>query len=414
MAPVLAVPRSRAISLAAAAAMCMSLVAGCSSGEESPLVEVDIATEPMSEADAAEVDAAVREALGSPGFELAPGTWVGVWDPDRGVFTKAYGKAVLDGEDAGLEQRLRIGSISKTFTAVAVLLLVDDQLLSLNDSVEFILPDLAAKYPAYAAVTIEQLLRMQSGIPDYLNRPDGILSQVVADPQRQFSPDDLIASAVAGGVEPIGTIGYSSTNFVVIEEIVNAVAGMPLRDVIAQRITGPLGMADTVLQPYEDTSVPAPSAHGYATGDEDAPFGCRAEFKRVGASVPENTDMSDWSQSSTRGAGAMYSTVHDLGIWAASRSGNILLSPDLQAKRLQITPDDSLNYGMGLLEVEGFNGKTYLGHEGDGYGYQAYALVDPESGVAVAVMNNTCGSSPLMDVLVGALDPPSATPAPAG
>jgi len=410
--------RARSLWLAGSAALSLSLVAGCSSGDSgnsqgsaTAIVEVDIATEPMSDGDAAALDAAVQDALraADPDGTLAPGTWIGVWDPARGVFTKAYGRATLDGEPADLDQRLRIGSVTKTFTAVAVLLLVDDGALALDDTVESVLPELATEFPAYAPLTIEQLLRMQSGIADYLNRPDGILTQVVAEPQRQFVPDELITSAVSGDVEDPGTIGYSSTNFVVLEEIVNEVAGTPLQEVIAERITGPLGMANTALQPYDETSIPGPAARGYATGPEDGYSGCRAEFALMNSSVPENTDTSDWSQSSTRGAGGMYSTLQDLGIWAASLSGNILLSPELQAKRIEITPNDYLPYGMGILQVSLDNGTTYLGHEGDGYGYQAYALLDQQSGTAVAVMNNTCGSSGLMDDLIVAADPREAT-----
>ena len=399
----------------------LSLAAGCSSDSAdsggdtapSPSVSLDIATTPMSDADAAAVDEAVLGVLGSSDLaELAPGTWVGVWDPQRGFFEKAYGDATLDGEQASLDQHLRIGSVTKTFTATAILLLVDQGKIALDDTVEDLLPEVASSYPAYATVTVEQLLGMESGVPDYLNAlpPDGLIPALTEDPTRLFTVDEILTAATSGRVEDPGTFGYSSTNFVVLEEIVNAVSGTTLQDFIADEVTGPLGMTDTALQPYEERVMPEPYAHGYATGSADPAdltSGCLGEFALFGGEVAEDADLSEYTQSLTRGAGGIYSTVGDLGIWASSMSGTTLLSEDLQAKRLAITPDVYPPYGLGIMQVE-----NYLGHEGDAFGYQAYALKDPDTGTSVVVMNNTCSNSTLMDEIIAAL-PTGAAASPA-
>ena len=400
-----------------------SLLTGCASSDSSSPaasesaaeVSVDLPTKPMSQADADAFDKAIQGVLDDPASqaELAPGTWVGVWVPEKGYFMKAYGNATLDGQPAALDQHLRIGSVSKTFTATAVLMLVDDGKLSLDDTVADVLPDTASAYPVYAGVTVEQLLRMQSGVPDFLNVPNGLVNDVAKDPTRMFTVDDILTSATSNTTAPAGTIGYSSTNYIVLEEMVNKVSGTTLQEFIADRITGPLGMNNTELPDYEIRALPEPSARGYATGPADGLEGCRAEFALLGGEVEQDADLSEYTQSLTRGAGAMSSTVADLGIWSASKSGNVLLSEELQGKRLQITPDIFLNYGMGIMEVPSESGLTFLGHEGDAFGYQAYALKEPTSGASVVVMNNTCGLAGLMDKIVAALPLPAASASPA-
>ena len=348
----------------------------------------------MSDADAAALDATIAALFADP-TALSPGLWVKVVDPAKGTFRKTYGKAVIGGADSAPEQHFRIGSVTKTFTATAALLLVQDGLLKLTDTVTQMDPELAAKFPAYGPITLQQLLAMQSGVEDFLNRPDGVAAEVVKDPSKLFTADELIASALTAPVQPAGTVGYSSTNYVVIEQIIAKVAGKPLRDVIAERITGPLGMTNTVLPAPEDAgTLPDPHANAYAT----AP--CAAEFAEVGAIVEPDTDTTNWSMSAISGAGSMYSTIDDLMIWAQSTSGNSLLSEEMQAKRLEITDDPSLHYGLGVMQF----GQMY-GHEGDAFGMQALELFNPTTGQALAIGSNTCGNSALLIVLAASIFP---------
>ncbi|MEK9736450.1 MAG: serine hydrolase, partial [Candidatus Nanopelagicales bacterium] len=87
----------------------------------------------MSDADASALDSAVTQAL-AEGLDGAPGAWVGVWLPDKGVHVAAYGKAT-DSADATLEDHNYIGSLTKTATATAVLQLVDQGTIALTDTV---------------------------------------------------------------------------------------------------------------------------------------------------------------------------------------------------------------------------------------------------------------------------------------
>ena len=146
--------------------------------------------------------------------------------------------------------------MTNTFTATVVLQLVREEELALNDSVEDRLPELATQYPPLAAVTVEQLLSMKSGIPDYLQRPGGAIPAIVANPQRVWTPAELIGEGVKLGVAAPGTPGYSTTNYLVLQLFAEAATGTPLADLIATRITDPIDLDATALPPPENTALP--------------------------------------------------------------------------------------------------------------------------------------------------------------
>ncbi|MFM2437272.1 MAG: hypothetical protein RLZ55_78, partial [Actinomycetota bacterium] len=152
------------------------LAAACSSGAEGGPAQSSASlwsgaaptSKPMSAADVAAMDAAAATSMAAAaGQQGAPGMWIGVWDPTRGWHIGAYGSAVEGGAKATDGDHSRIGSLTKTFTATAVLQQVAAGKMSLGDTIGAVLPDLAADYPAVAGVTVEQLLGMTSGIPDY-------------------------------------------------------------------------------------------------------------------------------------------------------------------------------------------------------------------------------------------------------
>ncbi len=131
--------------------------------------------------------------------------YVGVWDPARGAYVKAYGTAdVAGGRAASIDDSFRIGSTTKTFTATVILQLVDEGKLALDATLADAAPGVAAKYPTIADRTIEQLLSMTGGIPDYTEVPDGVVAGVAdgSVPGLDGGRDDRVrpdAAAVAGG-----------------------------------------------------------------------------------------------------------------------------------------------------------------------------------------------------------------------
>ncbi len=344
--------------------------------------------QPVSAADARSWRRAVARALHSRALAGTTGVWVAVSVPGHGLWQAAVGRRSAGGPRAGLGDHLRIGSITKTFTAVAVLQQVARGRLHLHDTVAELLPDLAARHREVADLTVEQLLDMSSGLPDYANVRGGAFTQQAADPLRVWSPDELIDSALeAGVVEPPGTPGYTTTGYVILGLVLAAVTGRPAHEVVSE-VAAEAGLADTALAAPADNAMPAPAAHGYVARD-GVPV-----LAEVGVDLAPGTDTTDWQASSIAGVGGgMYSTLGDLFAWAASGCGTSLLPPDVAARRMDLRTKlggGALGYGLGIASDPYLEG--YVGHSGQVVGYEALALHDPDSGGTVAVLVNSVGA----------------------
>ncbi len=346
--------------------------------------------------DQAAIDAAAAAFLEQQAAQGVTAFYVAVSDPAAGDTVSVYGDAAVDGPAATADDNFRIGSITKTFTATVVLQLVEDGELSLDDTVGDLLPDLAAAHPELEPLTVRQLLSMQSGVSDYLNGVDTVVSVVVDDPTTVWEPEELVAAGVDAGVEAPGTLGYSTTNYIVLQLIAESITGTPLADLIADRVTGPLGLEGIFLPPNDDTTLPAPATHGYVDG------GCIDELAADGASVEPGTDVTDWNASYGQGGGGMTSDIDGLLRWAASGTGNDTLADTTVAERLsfELLPE-GVPYGLGILQIG-----PWLGHEGEAIGWEALALHDPDTGTSIAMAANGCGGlvGGFLDVL-GSLDP---------
>lgn len=147
----------------------------------------------VSAADARAIDKAAASYLAGSA-DGTPGLWLAVWDPRRGYYEHAYGSAVSGSRRASTKDVMYVGSITKTALATAVLDQVAKGRMSLGDPVERLSPGLAARFPSIASISVRDLLGMTSGIPDYA---DAAVAQMLADPQKRFSRDDLIALGLA-------------------------------------------------------------------------------------------------------------------------------------------------------------------------------------------------------------------------
>ncbi|WP_168929376.1 serine hydrolase [Nocardioides sp. GY 10113] len=358
-------------------------------------VDVGLPADEMSDTDATAVDDAV-DAAGA--LSVSPGYWVGVYDPEKGYYEQAYGEAEAGGAPAAVDQVLRIGSISKTFTATVVLQLVDEGELELDQTVAEAGPEVAETFSEVAEVadvTLRELLTMRSGIQDYMNVPDATVAETAANPDTVYDADTLIRTGLDAGGASVGT--YSTTNYLILQEIVEEVTGSSLQDLIRSRITEPLGMSVAALPPNEDTTLPEPGTHGYLNA------GCVKELKGDGATgVSAGEDTTDWNVSYGQGGGGMHSTLRDLGIWALSGSGDALLPDELVTERL--TTEDLSNglpYGLGIFQIG-----DWIGHEGEALGWEALSFYNPDTGVALAFGTNACnGNFPVFLQVTDALYP---------
>ena len=316
--------------------------------------------------------------------EGTPGAVIAVSHPELGFWSRAIGDAEVGVDPMTLDHHSRIGSVTKTFTAVAILQMVDSGELSLDDTVADVVPDVAEQFPETAEITIEHLVSMTSGLPDYANVAGSATAQAVEDPTKVWTPEELIEAALeASEVQPIGTPGYSTTNFTILGLMYEAVTGEPIEAGIAS-VAEAAGLTDTALLPADENEMPDPSTHGYID-----PAGV-SSLEEIGVETEAGTDTTDWSISWGGAGGGAYSTIDDLFLWASTGSGNTLLSTELGTQRLEVEPiEDGLSYGLGILE-QGVEG--WYGHSGQAIGWEALAFYDPETGATFTVMvNSTAG-----------------------
>lgn len=381
-------------------ALLTTLILALSVAAPAAAADVLLPTEPMSEEDRAAIDAGI-EAIAAEHPEI-PAFYIGVWDPERGAYQQAYGLAdVVNERPAATDDHFRIGSISKTFGAALILQLVDEGLLSLEDTVADADPALAERFPEVAEIAIRDLLGMTSGIPDYMNVPDAAVAALTQAPDTQWDPQELIGYGIGSGLQPVGTGGYSTTNYIILQEMAETITGKSIQELVTERLTDQLSMPGTALPYNEDTTLPEPLARGYMSP------ACVGELVDDGAEpVPDGTDTTDWNASYGQIGGGMHSTIADLGTWAASMSGSSLLSDELAEQRIEMH-DAALGvftYGMGIMQfVEGF-GSQY-GHEGEAIGWEGWAGHNPETGQTTVVFTNTCSDSTPLFEAVAVLDP---------
>lgn len=300
--------------------------------------------------------------------EKIPGALIGIWSP-AGDYVRAFGVAdTASGRPMTTGLYSRIGSVTKTFTATAVLQLVDAGAVRLDDPIARYVPGV----PGGDAITVRRLLTMRSGLADY-TKVDGFQQSVMSDPHRQFTPAELLdwAFRMPADFAPGEKFEYSNTNYVLLGLLVEKVGGTPIADYLNSHILVPLRMAHTGFP--TDTQLPNPHAQGYTEPEGDS-------------GVP--VDATDWTASFTWAAGAMTSTLDDMRIWLPALASGTLLSPELQAQRLMTPPEaggpTGFGYGMGVFTLDG-----WVGHNGSVPGYQTVAVYLPERATTLVVMINT-------------------------
>lgn len=325
-------------------------------------------TQPARAFDSATVDKLDAAITAAVSAARIPGVMVGVWSP-QGDYVKAFGVAdTATGAPMRDDFYSRIGSITKTFTATAVLQLVERGDVRLDEPIATYLDGV----PGGSTITVRQLATMRSGLPDYLQNP-AFAAKVVADPVRTFSPREMLAWAFAEPMvfSPGSHYQYSNTNYILLGLLVENVSGQPLADYLTENILGPLGLVHTSFP--AETQFPEPHARGYTDP--------------VDVGGPP-VDATDWTASVTWAAGAMISTLQDMRVWLPALATGTLIGPALQRQRLQSPPTAGLppgvGYGMGLFTAAG-----WIGHNGSLPGYQAVAVYLPSRQMTMVVMVNT-------------------------
>lgn len=313
--------------------------------------------------------AAIEAALAKSWAETkTPGVIVGIWIPGEGSYVTAKGMGdPAKKQPIRVDDHVRIGSITKTFTVTALLILCDEKKLSLDDPV--------SKYAAYVPngqnITLRMLANMSSGLFNY-TEDDPFVAKILGQPDRKWTPRQLVDVGLAHPpyFAPGTGFHYSNTNTVLLGMIIEQVTGKPIRQVFAEKLFKPLKLTQTVWP--TSSAMPSPFAHGYTVQTLDN--------KEADATFRDPT----WAFT----AGALISTLHDLRIWVDSYTTGSLISPAMQKERttwLTVPPNTPERaYGLGIGIDHG-----WLGHTGELPGYNSSANYLPSKKATVVVLVNS-------------------------
>ena len=266
---------------------------------------------------------------------------------------------------------LRIGSITKQFTAAAILLLHDRGELDISDVITEYLPD----YPTQGQrITIAHLLSHTSGVFSFTDIPgywrgDLIRTDItVAEMIELFADKPML-------FPPGSRFSYSNSGYTLLGAIIERVSGKTYAEFLRTEVFEPLGMADTR---YGGMQLIPRRASGYGAGHD-------GEFINA---LPI-------SMTHPYAAGALVSTVDDLALWNAALFGGDLLSEEsLRAMTTAMRLDDGseTEYGFGLY-VRERDGLRVIGHSGGIHGFSTSALYLPEERIYAVVLSNLEDSS---------------------
>src|SRR5215469_13666760 len=335
------------------------------------------------------IDAALRSqvdhiAAGVMQQRGVPSASVAVVKGGKLVYSHAYGNAHINPDKAAApEMRYSVGSISKQFTAAAILILQEQGKLSLDDAVGKYVPGLTRG----DEVTIRQILSHTSGYQDYW--PEDYLMTPMMKPTTAQSIIDTWAKKPLD-FEPGTQWQYSNTNFVIAGMIVEKVSGKKLMDFLAEHIFHPLGMKsvwDTDQEKLTQT---------------DATAYIRAALGPLRLAPKEGRN---WMFA----AGELAMTAHDLALWDESLIARSILKPESYKEmftEVKLKDGKGSHYGLGV-DVLQHDGKLEIEHSGEVTGFVSDNIVLPDDGVAVAVVTNHMASgagqiaSLVADTMVG-------------
>ena len=310
----------------------------------------------------AKVDAIAQQVLATTGV---PSASVGIVTNGKITFVKAYGKAQLDPTvEASPRMRYSIGSISKQFTATAILMLQQQGKLKLDDPISTWLPQLTRSNE----VTLREILSHTSGYQDYYAEDYSML--------RMKNPTTADAIIDNWGKKPLdfdpGTQWqYSNTNFVIAGKIVEIVSGMPVMKFLQQNIFTPLQMTDVMnsdMHRLEQTD-----AHGYIR-------------YALGPLRPAPQDGPGWMFA----AGELAMPVRDLLLWDIAMMNESLLQPASYKEMftgVKLKDGEDTHYGLGV-EISTRDGHLVISHSGEVSGFTSENMVLPQDKVAIAVFTN--------------------------
>lgn len=288
------------------------------------------------------------------------------------VFSKAYGFAdVESGKKLDVNTKLKIGSITKTFTATIIMQLVDEKKLTLDTKLSKFYP----KIQNADKITIHHLLHHRTGIPDFLNDDPTVGEFIYGENKKE----DLVKriEAYTSAFEPNSQHKYSNSNYNLLGYIIEDITKKSFAENLNTRIVKKIGLKNTSFPTKIDIS----KNEGYSFTFDG----------KIWGKTPE------WSSNLAFSAGAMASTTNDLNVFLAA-----LLEGKLTSKSsLEQMKSMEDNYGKGMI-IAPFGEKKFYGHTGGIENFRATAGYNPEdkTGFAIIVNGDNYNRN---DIMIGVL-----------
>lgn len=314
----------------------------------------------LTPAETQKIDALVTKTLADTGV---PSASIAVVRGGKIVLTKAYGKQ-FEGQKGPADPNLpyQIASVSKQFTAAAILLLADEGKLSLDDTVSRYVPGITGG----DRITIRQLLSHTSGLRDYW--PQDYSFKAMATPT---SPQGIVDRWAKAPLDfaPGTQWQYSNTGYVVAGMIVEKVSGQPLLQFLQTRVFKPLNIRAI----DQDKAVGPGFPQGYLR-------------HALGPVRVETPAAPGWLYA----AGELAMSAGDLAKWDVARMNRTLLPAKdwaTQEEPVKLTDGSNTNYGLGV-GVGTANGRHFVEHSGEAVGFLTENIVYPDDKAAVVVAAN--------------------------
>ncbi len=296
------------------------------------------------------------------------GAAVLVIDHGKIIFQQTYGLADVENQAPVTPQtNFRIASITKQFTATAIMLLVEDGKLSLDDTLDKFFP----AFPDYGQhITVRQVLNHRSGLPDYEDLiPENTTLQV-----HDLDVLQLILDTDAPLFQPGTNYSYSNTGYTLLGLIVEQVANQPFHQFLKTRIFNPVGMDQTNMFVHGLNAVPN-RAFGHDHNNDHN----NAQWTRHDQSLT----------SAVRGDGGIYSSLNDLAKWINALDNQQLLSEQstLQMFTPVETDDKNIGYGFGW-RIDTYQNEYRVHHNGGTQGFSLCLQRFPNRNAAVIILFN--------------------------
>ncbi|HEX2787508.1 MAG TPA: serine hydrolase domain-containing protein [Ignavibacteria bacterium] len=285
------------------------------------------------------------------------------------TYEKARGYAdVMNQQPMTLGKTYRIGSVTKTFTITALLQLVDEGKLKLDDPISKFFPD----FPNGDNITVRMLANMTSGIYNFTETEE-FNDTLENRPLKKWTEEDALELAIKYPpyFAPGTDFHYSNTNTIMIGMIIEKLTGNSLADEINKRIIAPLGLKNTVIPTNQ--YIPGDYSHGYNAGDSLV--------------LPYDDNTTKYDPSWAGAAGDIISNIEDIKVYIKALGSGSMISKEMQNERLKWAASlmgGQMGYGLGIFKVR----DNYYGHNGGIPGFTNLSVYSPEKNCSVIVMYN--------------------------